>query len=61
MFDKNTIPEEVQKLRDQAEQATDCTVKYIQHDPIKSMLIAASVGAALMALVGLFTRSHHRP
>ena len=32
----------------------------IRHDPVKSVLIAAATGAALMALVSLLTRSYSR-
>jgi ElaB/YqjD/DUF883 family membrane-anchored ribosome-binding protein len=40
-------------LADKARQASDGTVRYIQHEPLKSVLIAAATGAALMALVSL--------
>ncbi len=46
-----------QQLRDKASQATDVTASYIRNDPIKSVLIAAATGAALMALVSLVSRS----
>jgi ElaB/YqjD/DUF883 family membrane-anchored ribosome-binding protein len=36
--------------------ARDATTSYIQHEPVKSMLMAAAVGAALMGLVALFSR-----
>jgi len=49
-----------QKLRDRAVQASDTTVAYIKDEPVKSMLIAAATGAALMALVSLMGRSHPR-
>ena len=45
------------QLREKALQATDTTVGYIKDEPVKSMLIAAATGAALMGLVGLMTRS----
>lgn len=48
-----------QQLRDKASQASDATASYIRNDPIKSVLIAAATGAALMALVGLLSRSRH--
>lgn len=41
------------RLADRARQAGDGTVRYIQHEPVKSMLMAAATGAALMALVNL--------
>lgn len=46
------------QLRLKAEHASDNTVAYIKHDPIKSVLIAAATGAALMALISLI--SHNR-
>ena len=48
------------QVRDSANRASVGTVNYIRHDPVKSVLIAAATGAALMALVGLLTRSNHR-
>jgi ElaB/YqjD/DUF883 family membrane-anchored ribosome-binding protein len=49
------------QLRVKAAQASDDTVNYIKHEPVKSMLIAAATGAALMALISLFTsrRDHN--
>ncbi|EHR69929.1 hypothetical protein BurJ1DRAFT_1056 [Burkholderiales bacterium JOSHI_001] len=41
------------RLADKARQAGDGTVRYIQHQPVKSMLMAAATGAALMALLSL--------
>ena len=46
-----------QQVREKAVQATDATAGYIRNDPIKAVLIAAATGAALMALVGLLSRS----
>ena len=48
------------RLRDSAVQARDGTVLYIKDEPLKSMLIAAAAGAALMALIGLLSRSRDR-
>ena len=48
------------KLRDQARRASDSTVNYIKDEPVKAVLIAAATGAALMALVGLVSRSRNR-
>jgi ElaB/YqjD/DUF883 family membrane-anchored ribosome-binding protein len=45
------------QVRERALHAGDVTADYIKHDPIKSVLIAAAAGAALMALVGLLSRS----
>jgi len=45
------------QLKDKALRASDTTVGYIKDEPVKSMLIAAATGAALMALIGLLSRS----
>jgi ElaB/YqjD/DUF883 family membrane-anchored ribosome-binding protein len=44
------------QLKEQAYRAQDMTVGYIKDEPLKSILIAAAAGAALMALVQLLTR-----
>ena len=49
-----------QQLRDSAQRASDTTVGYIKDEPVKAVLIAAATGAALMALIGLMTRSRDR-
>ena len=48
------------QLRDSAQRASDTTVGYIKDEPVKAVLIAAATGAALMALIGLMTRSRDR-
>jgi ElaB/YqjD/DUF883 family membrane-anchored ribosome-binding protein len=47
-------------LRSSARHASENTVSYIRHDPVKSMLIAAATGAALMGLISLMRGTHHR-
>jgi ElaB/YqjD/DUF883 family membrane-anchored ribosome-binding protein len=56
----------MEKVRDSADHlrqsslhARDATSEYIQHEPMKAVLIAAAAGAALMALVALFSRHGH--
>jgi ElaB/YqjD/DUF883 family membrane-anchored ribosome-binding protein len=49
-----------QQLRERAAHATDTTVSYIKDEPVKSMLIAAAAGAALMAVVSLLSHSRRR-
>lgn len=44
------------QLRDGALRASDRTVDYIRDEPLKSVLIAAAGGAALMALAQLVSR-----
>jgi ElaB/YqjD/DUF883 family membrane-anchored ribosome-binding protein len=48
------------QLRVKAAHASEDTANYIKHEPVKSMLIAAATGAALMALISLFTSSRNR-
>ena len=48
------------QLRESAQRASHGTAEAIRHDPVKSVLIAAATGAALMALVTLLTRPHNR-
>lgn len=45
------------ELGEQARRAGDRTASYIRHDPIKSVLIAAAVGAGAMALYSLLRHS----
>lgn len=45
-----------QRLRYQAVRATDSTVGYIREKPVRSVLIAAATGAALMGLLTLVSR-----
>jgi ElaB/YqjD/DUF883 family membrane-anchored ribosome-binding protein len=45
-----------QQVKERAYRASDATVGYIKDEPVKSILIAAAAGAALMALVSLLSR-----
>ena len=45
------------QVREKALKASDSTDSYIKDEPVKAMLIAAATGAALMALIGLLSRS----
>jgi ElaB/YqjD/DUF883 family membrane-anchored ribosome-binding protein len=45
------------QLRERAARLSDATAGQIRDEPLKAMLIAAAVGAALMALVTLVSRS----
>jgi len=47
----DNVRETSHQLRLKAKHASDTTVNYIRHEPVKSVLIAAAVGAALVALV----------
>ena len=43
--------EQAAALRDRSQRAVESTRGYVQDEPIKSLLIAAAVGAAVIALV----------
>lgn len=47
----------VHQLREKSLHVKDATTTYIQDEPVKSVLIAAAVGAALMGLLALFSRT----
>jgi len=47
----DNLRETAHQLRLKADHASDTTVNYIRHKPVRSVLIAAATGAVLMALV----------
>lgn len=53
----DALREQAAQLRERAARASDRTIGYIQDEPLKSVLIAAAAGAALMALANLATRA----
>jgi ElaB/YqjD/DUF883 family membrane-anchored ribosome-binding protein len=54
---KEAVQDGSAKVRAQAQRASDSTLGYIKDEPVKAVLIAAVVGAALTALVHLAGRS----
>jgi ElaB/YqjD/DUF883 family membrane-anchored ribosome-binding protein len=56
----DSVRETSHQLRIKAEHASDNTVNYVRHEPVKSVLIAAATGAALMALISLVSHSRSR-
>jgi ElaB/YqjD/DUF883 family membrane-anchored ribosome-binding protein len=56
----DNVRETSHQLRLKAEHASENTVAYIKHDPLKSVLIAAATGAALMALINLVSDARNR-
>jgi ElaB/YqjD/DUF883 family membrane-anchored ribosome-binding protein len=44
------------QLREQALKASEVTASRVRDEPLKAVLIAAVAGAALMALLGLFSK-----
>lgn len=53
----HAVQDSALQLREKTAHSGEVTVRYIQNDPVKAVLIAAATGAALMALVGLMSRS----
>jgi len=49
-----------EQLREKSLYARDATRTYIHDEPVKSMLIAAAVGVALIGLVALFSELSDR-
>lgn len=56
----DALRDTAKQLRRKAQRASETTVNYIKHEPVKAMLIAAATGAALMALISLMNRSRDR-
>ena len=48
------------QLSESAHRVADGTRTYVREEPVKSLLIAAATGAALMGLLALLGRSHRR-
>lgn len=55
-----SVRKTAEQLRQQAAHANEVAVGYIRQEPVKAVLIAAATGAALMALVSLFSRGGQR-
>ena len=53
----DTVRHGSQQLVDGAHQASARTRDYVQHEPVKALLMAAATGAALMALLSMVQRS----
>jgi ElaB/YqjD/DUF883 family membrane-anchored ribosome-binding protein len=47
-------------LQARARRMSDDTRSFVRHEPVKTVLIAAAAGAALMALLGFFSRYGRR-
>jgi len=56
----DAVREGSRHVRDQALRASDGTLHYVREEPVKSMLIAAAIGAALMALLSGWGGSRER-
>jgi ElaB/YqjD/DUF883 family membrane-anchored ribosome-binding protein len=55
-----TVRNTSHQLTETALRARDGTVNYVKDEPVKSILIAAATGAALMALVSMISHSQRR-
>lgn len=53
----DALREHAAALRERAADASDRTAGYIRDEPLKSVLIAAAAGAALMAIANLAVRA----
>mgnify|MGYP006175507909 CR=1 FL=1 len=53
----DVVREGAHQVREKSAHLRDATTTYIQHEPVKSMLMAAAAGAALMGLIALFSRN----
>lgn len=53
----DALRDHASQLRERAADASDRTAGYIRDEPLKSVLIAAAAGAALMAVANLALRS----
>jgi ElaB/YqjD/DUF883 family membrane-anchored ribosome-binding protein len=53
----DAIDESTQSLRDKARLARESTSGYVQNEPVKALLIAGAIGAALMGLMSLLARN----
>lgn len=49
------------EMQNQAHDLSDHAAHMIRHEPFKAMLIAAGVGAAVVALIGVMSRPHPHP
>ena len=56
----DTVRETSQQVRERAKQANEMTVAYIRREPLKSVLIAAATGAALVAFCNMLPRARAR-
>lgn len=52
----STLRQRADHMQARAAQASESTLNYIQHDPLKAVVMAAVGGAALMWLLSLFGR-----
>jgi ElaB/YqjD/DUF883 family membrane-anchored ribosome-binding protein len=56
----DAVRESANTVKERAQSYGDSTVRYVKDEPVKSLLIAAATGAALVALIGLFSSRRDR-
>ncbi len=56
----SSVRDTSRQLQNRVLRASDGTVNYIRDEPVKSVLIAAAAGAALVAVAGLLSRARQR-
>ena len=54
---RHAVPAAMHRAADSARHAGDSTVSYIRHEPLKSVLVAAAIGALAVGLLAVFSRS----
>lgn len=54
---RQAVPATMQRMADSARQAGNSTAGYIRQEPLKSVLVAAAVGALAVGLMAIFSRS----
>ena len=57
---KEGVTDSVSQMMNEAKHASDHAVRYIEREPLKSVLIAAGVGASVAVLLRLIFRPHSR-
>lgn len=59
----DAVKDTATQVRERAASVGDATVRYVKDEPVKSMLIAAATGAALMGLLALIqnARRNNQP
>jgi ElaB/YqjD/DUF883 family membrane-anchored ribosome-binding protein len=53
------LSESTQQVKARLNEVSDSAIAYVKDEPVRAMLIAAGVGAALMALAGMLGRTRH--
>lgn len=57
---EESITDSVSHMMNEAKHASDQAVRYIEREPLKSVLMAAGVGASVAVVLTLILRPHSR-